>query len=949
MKLSANDIKGFLDFSCKKQFGASKSMIDLQAEGVAALCNILKREKVAYLADEVGLGKTMQALGVIGQLLRHKRKARVLIISPRENVQLGWAREFERFHAHVWNDPKVKLAPLQTYGSLREWLGTLPITPGIALLRHPSFTRPVYIGESQDWGAAMQRLALEHITFPRKVPEFKDAERSREFNLRFAKAVNAWLHAEDIEFDLVVVDEAQCLRNPANQTNSVLKALLKTRVKQWLFMSATPAHSGIDNIATVLNDYPNREPVIDAAQLASSDNYAAMKNLARYMIRRPRRYVVADKALDKADYRLDDQTSLALTCQSSLGMLSIALVQKRLVDVLDARGNRFRSGYMASFESLDDSLKGRSVAVKDQPDDVDEDSEPGDFHLDANVRPSEPQAPDAGFVSALSRDFVEKFAFDLPHPKVDAVVQDLALAAFGIQDHKRVQVGGIKTLVFCRRISSVSTLRQRLMQQYNVSIETRSKDYWGQRLDWEHGFTGYNADPVDHETDIEPLVESYDEGDGANKVRVALRPKSWLRNFQATFQDGQRNALFFEHNWFVRLCREGGIDPRQACEQIPASLWAESYVFATRSNKRYRRSQFRYLLWHCLQHHCAAVFGLDNETARFWQNTFGPLFPEVHQAVDGSAFKGHQSDPELLCFNSLWDHVERHTQGSALVFPGTGRQPSTADILWRQTLGHVLSQYLRLSDALIDLYWADVQAKQQSQGSLLEPFVDWLLSSDSDAQRLRNVWGAWVKDHVLIFSSAIGESPGDSLEKLGKLAQQEDFDFLHQLDPVVGITGNSQGHKRPIQQFNTPGLPYVMVGTDTIREGVNLHLFCDRVMHYGVAWTPGDLEQRIGRVDRYFSQIERRLNHAGKGFDATPKLEIHYPHLRDTLERQQIEILMARKRQTDAIVDPMFAIGQGSAGSGEIQQGIPAGWSTTASISVAVGFFGTQRHLPAQG
>ncbi|WP_143500324.1 hypothetical protein [Pseudomonas sp. Irchel s3f7] len=52
----------------------------------------------------------------------------------------------------------------------------------------------------------------------------------------------------------------------------------------------------------------------------------------------------------------------------------------------------------------------------------------------------------------------------------------------------------------------------------------------------------------------------------------------------------------------------------------------------------------------------------------------------------------------------------------------------------------------------------------------------------------------------------------------------------------MGITGNSQGHKRPIQQFNTPGLPYVMIGTDTIREVDNLHLFCDRAMYYGVAW-----------------------------------------------------------------------------------------------------------------
>jgi hypothetical protein len=406
---------------------------------------------------------------------------------------------------------------------------------------------------------------------------------------------------------------------------------------------------------------------------------------------------------------------------------------------------------------------------------------------------------------------------------------------------------------------------------------------------------------------------------------VALRPKDWLRNFQATFQDGQRNALFFEHNWFTRLCREGGVDPHHACEQIPPSLWADSYVFATRGNKRYRRSQFRYLLWHCLLDHPAAVFGLDSEAAKHWQTTLGVLFKDAYQPGDRGFLKGDQRDPDLLCFKSLWDAVEYDPYGQELMLPGVELNPSTADVLWRQTLGHVLAQYLRLSDVLVDLYWAGNGARQDQQGTLMEPFVEWLLSSDNDAQRLRNVWRAWVKEHVLIFSSAIGESPGESIEKLGKLAREENFDFLHQLDPVVGVTGGSQGHTRPIQQFNTPGLPYVMVGTDTIREGVNLHLFCDRVMHYGVAWTPGDLEQRIGRVDRYFSQIERRLNEGG---ETAPLLEIHYPHLRDTLERQQIETLMARKRSTDDIVDPAFAVDPGGSHGSEIQQGLPVGWET---------------------
>ena len=61
-----------------------------QLEGAVALHNILVREKFAYLADEVGMGKTYVALGVVA-LFRHFNPGfRVLYIAPRENIQEKW-------------------------------------------------------------------------------------------------------------------------------------------------------------------------------------------------------------------------------------------------------------------------------------------------------------------------------------------------------------------------------------------------------------------------------------------------------------------------------------------------------------------------------------------------------------------------------------------------------------------------------------------------------------------------------------------------------------------------------------------------------------------------------------------------------------------------------------------------------------------------------------------
>ena len=68
-----------------------------QLEGAVAAFNMLARNSVAYLADEVGMGKTYVALGVAG-LLRHLRPtARVMVIAPSENIQRKWVKELLNF------------------------------------------------------------------------------------------------------------------------------------------------------------------------------------------------------------------------------------------------------------------------------------------------------------------------------------------------------------------------------------------------------------------------------------------------------------------------------------------------------------------------------------------------------------------------------------------------------------------------------------------------------------------------------------------------------------------------------------------------------------------------------------------------------------------------------------------------------------------------------------
>ena len=71
----------------------NKDMYSYQAEGSAGLWNRLEHYGLAILADEVGMGKTYQALAVVAKQFKEKPDSKILIISPRYEVLRQWKNE----------------------------------------------------------------------------------------------------------------------------------------------------------------------------------------------------------------------------------------------------------------------------------------------------------------------------------------------------------------------------------------------------------------------------------------------------------------------------------------------------------------------------------------------------------------------------------------------------------------------------------------------------------------------------------------------------------------------------------------------------------------------------------------------------------------------------------------------------------------------------------------
>lgn len=79
---------------------------------------------------------------------------------------------------------------------------------------------------------------------------------------------------------------------------------------------------------------------------------------------------------------------------------------------------------------------------------------------------------------------------------------------------------------------------------------------------------------------------------------------------------------------------------------------------------------------------------------------------------------------------------------------------------------------------------------------------------------------------------------------------------------LAGRHGDHEERRSPeaVQfAFNLPGPPYVLLCTEIAREGIDLHLWCRRVVQYDLEWNPALMEQQIGRVDRIGS-LSRRVS-----------------------------------------------------------------------------------------
>lgn len=936
-----------------------KAFVRQQCEGTVAVFNMLARNGCAYLADEVGMGKTYIALGVMSLLRYLDPHARIVVIAPRANIQHKWVKELGNFVRHNWRvvGNRVKSPqgepvwePVVCHSLVEFARQALANQDRDFFLRMTSFSIPL---------KALERRERRRDDLLRNVPWLERRHVSTDtpegFRDDFAVALNGAVP----DADLVVVDEGHNLKHgffaDGSTRNRVMglafghpggdafgKPWYTKKAKRVLLLSATPFEDDYASIRRQLGVFgfgdallrgANGEPGSRVADLEDPDVPEDEKRgiVKRVLIRRVSGLDIGGRLHTKNMYRREwrhgglESHDKPIRIEDPRQRLTVALMQKKVAEVLQTErfNNHFQIGMLSSFESFLQS----AVTVRRQ--NADEPAFDGE-EQHRGLTDRERDGIDTQAVAGVASSYRERFEEALPHPKLDTT-------AAALSDSFET---GEKTLVFVRRVATVDELAAKLEESFDVWIRKRMEE----GLPALHGeidklFARYRSERLLRPDEIE--AAKADEAD----------------SFSATEPDDRRDDLGAEDErpesffaWFFRRSGPSGVLSGAAFQKnrlsstssVYASLFEDDYVASLLGVEAQevieslanRRGEPRERFTEQLRRR---AFGFFRERSRQREGYPRLYVIEAYQAAGLSVLRECSGSIGAQA-NDILEERFPETPGAepdppagfpgpdaglglTTVFTELRRRPALRDRLWpredkgdfregfrrREQRRELLSAMARLGAAYIDLYVLAIRRigsftpdrrKTDSASAakeLAREFTDLLerqlaRRERNDPPRFDAGWelaqAAEAFDHIV--AANFPATPSRKLPELARLYAET----LQKQVPVGRMAGSV--NQRLVRQFRMPGFPLVLVTTDVLQEGEDLHTFCRRIVHYGIAWTAAAMEQRTGRVDRIGGLVQRDLDGAANPAAAEKLIQVYYPHLRDTVELLQVRRVLRR-------------------------------------------------------
>jgi len=965
-----------------------------------------------YIGDEVGLGKTYIALGIMS-LLRHfsdnHENHKDLIIVPKSNLQSKWQKEIRNFIKtnFKYNDSRVKTFLNTSIGTnddstyFNEF--KIPETNNAAyfVYRMSSFS----IGVNKDnWAKWIEGLSKSFSSGSTSAHYFNEGKklgyfRKKDDSFHEQRLKRFYAYLMNLSYpsiDCLIVDEAHnyrkgntdknmsarnavtsCLFGITNEElvkgifdkegqeelNKSFFEAIKPKAKKTIFLSATPINYSLVDLKNQLDCFIKYHKI-------TKEN--VKEELQNFMIRGIMNLKINENTFSRNQYRFEHRCGKVIEKEEpepqritkDKDAITLGLFQYNIIKELHKPkyNKSFEIGMLSGFETF--SKDSRKIISKEKDKAIKE-------YEEENNRNAKVSA-DSEVIKKLIESYQETIKKEEypPHPKQDNLIEEL---------YKNM-INQKKSLVFVRRVASTVELEQKLMRKYEAdfvftgiinkaefrrrfnSKELRNlTEKFKERVNEEKIDKAYSTlySRIEKSLDSEVKIFLENEQDGFYKQfidyeqlnniqdeREAIYKKNeykiklwfdFLRTeYKKKFNDEtikkiiglERISSKYQENtkrWLKNTIEKWQEEINQRKIQIDDELKNE--LKEQRENERYffnsyfsknegltfrsriRRQdwfEFNYFLInekYELHSYDETKLKEESFSKNITDNRIIDKYTDIFkEAVIDNNYSGNKIVPGCYKVNTVLTKLltEHCNSEFSTWLEKMKKEYQSHENLFEEIdiLESILKNIFRNGSGLLPAFIADKASLNKNDSILFDKYLIELLTDEKYFPFVLDEIKSVLSNYTILRSTNFSDS-----ENIDKQVNKVNALFAN-LAPVIGTSGQDKLNKRRVAaQFRLPGFPYVLITTDILKEGEDLHTFCKNIYHYGIAWNPIDMEQRTGRIDRIGSFATRFIKSKGK-IDFEDKVQIFFPYLTDTLEvNQVIKVLANMNEFVDSFYD----------------------------------------------
>ncbi len=886
-------------------------MYELQKEGTIMAKKILDekldKQRFVMIWDEVGLGKTYEALGLVFLQASEKEDSNILIVAPNEAIGKKWIEEYKNFKDKKYYIGKEELNIIDCLNNPLEIINNKDRKIGIT---------NIYV---------IRANKFSYIDTILKANGDIDNEEDDDKVFLALKNKNEKLDS----FDLVIIDESQNLRGEwaaKNRNFNVLFGLNRKfyKVKEYktdmkfrktVFLTATPYHSCKADLERQLS-YIIRGDIKDnkhkIIKLESQDELEKIpkKELQKeenvYAIRRHRKfkgknkYFFREYSAEKAEMNFEE-------------MLTMALVTKQQIQTY---GKQLKMGYVDSFESF--------ITLEDDEENKNQNDKKvktkSDYDNDGNVYREEIEDKEK---KKREKELLKKLKNALEKGKL--IDKDGVLAHPKTRKMKEILEENInkedleKELIFTRRISSTEEIKKIYSNVYDKKINGLVNEILDKKLEenerkkYADNKTGNYIKVIESKINqLNKNENKQDTGDDEKEYSV------WLDSLKDKKTNSRKmfyiKVSFTKSGAFSTICEENLIDylninwsynnnkkevvledkkfTYKELEKEAEELVKNNNFMISNTNLKRDRIRILNLL---LLNKYNEKNNPKYENISNWYEEF--YFKNRRNVEDNEEQEKNNKKATSDSFNlscdetlknmkyniwkkDLWNDENKKIEKFLLC---DYDKITKEKFINREIIKKIIEKNIINGEGIIYLILMRInKGKEDNLENLLKNIKkDNSKFKERLSKRIRGFLDIFTNELSVRKILDINFSENENMnENLSKSMQ------IFYPSPVAACSSKTRPSISRVQKcFNTTFFPDVIVTTDVLKEGIDLQVDCSKIIHYGIAWTPGDMEQRIGRIDRYFSKVYRDYDE-NKG-DKNKKLQVEFIYMENSLDEKQ--------------------------------------------------------------